>query len=57
MNVQRLNIVLISRADTKHRKLLNEAALEDLLIELSAKYNKQFQLFVGAVLLPSARSY
>ena len=35
MNVQRLNIVLISRADTEHRKLLNEAALEDLLIELN----------------------
>ena len=44
---ERPNVILISRADTKHRKLLNEDAVGAVLDEVSAKHGKTFQLFIG----------
>jgi len=40
-------LVLISRADTKHRTLLNEDKLAVRLEEVAKRYGKTFQLFIG----------
>eukprot|EP00658_Telonema_sp_P-2_P081602 TRINITY_DN8410_c0_g3_i1.p1 TRINITY_DN8410_c0_g3~~TRINITY_DN8410_c0_g3_i1.p1 ORF type:complete len:226 (-),score=51.13 TRINITY_DN8410_c0_g3_i1:320-997(-) len=47
---QRPNVVLISRADTGVRKLVNENELVLALNQTAQRHGKLFQLFVGAAL-------